>query len=155
MPNLSFRGRRELSTGLHLQQKIKKKQMAITHCRQARNQEGLMRTTRAYAQILNPWEKIVMTAYSPLIIPPSCRSVDNWYFAEISALELTAEYCGLLRRVVLPHSDSMLCCAVSVGGVRCCGIALLGHNSLSYWSTLLFFRYDFSVFCPVIVLNSS
>jgi len=51
-----------------------------------------------------------MTAYSQLIIPPSCRSVDSWYFAEISALELTAEYYGLLRRVVLPHSDKLASC---------------------------------------------
>jgi len=30
-------------------------------------------------------------------------------------------------------------CAVPADGVRCCRIALLGHNLLSYWSTRLFF----------------
>jgi len=39
MPNLSFRGQRELSTGLQLQQKDKN-HTAISHCCQARSQVG-------------------------------------------------------------------------------------------------------------------
>jgi len=36
-------------------------------------------------------------------------------------------------------NDSMLRFAAPIDGVGCCRIALLGHNSLSYRSTLLFF----------------
>jgi len=39
-------------------------------------------------------------------------------------------YQGLMRRVVLPRSKSMLLRVVHVDGVRCCTIAWLGHNSL-------------------------
>jgi len=39
-----------------------------------------------------------MTAYSQTTFYPA---VGRWYFADVSALELTAEYHGLLRRVVL------------------------------------------------------
>jgi len=38
--------------------------------------------------------------------------------------------------VVQPCSNSKQRCFFLVGGVRYCTIALLGHNSLSYWSTL-------------------
>jgi len=45
------------------------------------------------------------------------QAVDSWYFADVSALELTVEFHGLLRRVVLPRSDSLLHCTVPVDGV--------------------------------------
>jgi len=66
--------------------------MAISHCCQVRNQEG--RYASYSSQILNckylaVEQKIVMTAYSQLFIPPA---VDSRHFAEMSAIEMIAEW---------------------------------------------------------------
>ena len=113
--------------------------IATRHYCQARNQG---REKAPYlSQILNCkyWNIEQILSWPPAADYLFHQALDIWYFAEVSALELTVEYSsGFLRRVILPSSDSMLRCAVPVDGVRCCRIALLGHSFLSYWSMLLF-----------------
>ena len=70
----------------------------------------------------------------------SFHQADSWYFANILVLELTFEYCALLMSVVLTRSNSLPPCVFHIG-LRCCTIALLGHNVRS-WNTLNTFLWD-------------
>jgi len=70
----------------------------------------------------------------------SFHQADSWYFANILALELTAEYYVLLRSVTLTRSNSLPPCVFRVG-IRCYTIAMLGHNVRS-WNTLNTFLSD-------------
>ena len=66
---------------------------------------------------------------------------DSWYFANILGLELTAEYYVLLKSIMLIRSNSILCCVFRIG-LRCCTIALLGHNIRSCNTLNTFLSYS-------------
>ena len=72
-PNVSFRGRLELSTGLHLQQWSRQNHVAISSCCQARNQGWRKLPLKFWTAIIEPLRKNCHDRLQP-IIPPSCRS---------------------------------------------------------------------------------
>ena len=90
MSNLSFRVRRELSTELATKGS-RQNHMAISHCCQAGNQgrsKGDVSLSNVELHILNHWEKL---SWPRAANQSFHQAVDSWYFAAVSALELTAE----------------------------------------------------------------